>query len=85
MKAALEMSIGIKDFEDREWMQKEIDEMFEILEGHDTGGALSNDIVISSDDETYALNPQGVIWSTRYPNLKKGSKGENDTTINPDT
>lgn len=85
MKAALEMSIGIKDFEDREWMQKEIDEMFMMLEEHDVGGALSNDVVISSDDETYALNPQGIIWSTRYKNLKKSSGIENDTTINPDT
>ena len=84
-KAALEMAIGIKDFEDREWMQKEIEEMFTIIEEHDPGGAGSNDIVGSSPDETYALNPAGIIWSTRYPNLKKGSTGENDTTINPAT
>ena len=85
-KAALEMSIGIKDFEDRDAMQKEIDEMFSIIEEHDPGGASSNDIVISSEDETYALNPAGLIWSTRYPNLKKSStSGENNTTINPDT
>jgi len=85
-KAALEMSIGIKDFEDREAMQKEVDEMFMIIEQHDPGGVSSNDIVISSADETYALNPEGIIWSTRYPNLKKGStSGENATTINPDT
>jgi hypothetical protein len=86
MKAALEMSIGIKDFEDREWMQKEINEMFMLLEEHDTGGALSNDMVISSEDETYALNETGIIWSTRYKNLRKtSSTGENDTTINPNT
>jgi len=60
--------------------------MFMIIEQHDTGGALSNDLVISSEDETYALNPSGLIWSTRYKNLKKDSSGsENDTTINPDT
>lgn len=82
-KAALEMAIGIKDFEDREWMQKEIDEMFMIIEQHDAGGELSNDMVISSDDETYALNPNGIIWSQRYKNLKKGSSGgtEGSTTI----
>lgn len=85
-KAALEMSIGIKDFEDRDAMQKEIDEMFKIIEEHDPGGVSSNDMVISSEDETYALNPAGLIWSTRYPNLKKSStSGENNTTINPDT
>ena len=86
-KAAYEMSIGIKDFEsDRKALQEEINEMFMIIEQHDTGGALSNDLVISSEDETYALNPSGLIWSTRYKNLKKDSSGsENDTTINPDT
>lgn len=84
-KAALEMAIGIKDFEDREWMQKEIEEMFLIIEQHDPGGAGSNDIVGSSGDETYALNEQGLIWSTRYKNLKKNSGTENDTTINPNT
>jgi hypothetical protein len=85
-KAALEMSIGIKDFEDREAMQKEVDEMFMIIESNDPGGVLSNDMVISSDDETYALNPSGLIWSTRYKNLRKSSSGsEGDTTINTDT
>ena len=84
-KAALEMAIGIKDFEDREWMQKEIEEMFTIIEQHDPGGTSSNDIVGSSEDVTFALNPGGIIWSQRYPNLKKGAKGENDTTINPAT
>lgn len=85
-KAALEMSIGIKDFEDREAMQKEVDEMFMIIEQNDPGGTLSNDMVISSDDETYALNPSGIIWSTRYKNLRKGASGlEGSTTINTDT
>lgn len=86
-KAALEMAVGIKDFEDREWMQKEIEEMFAIIEeGEGEGGAgTSTDIVGSSPDVTYALNPQGLIWSVRYQNLKKGGSGENDTTINPDT
>lgn len=84
-KAALEMSIGIKDFEDRALMQKEIDEMFMIIEQHDPGGATSNDMVISSEDTTFALNPQGIIWSTRYSGLKKSTGTENDTTINPDT
>lgn len=85
MKAALEMSIGIKDFEDREWMQKEIEEMFMMLEEHDIGGAQSNDFVMSSEDETYSLNPTGLIWSQRYKNLRKQSTDENNTTINPDT
>jgi hypothetical protein len=84
-KAALEMAVGIKDYEDRDWMQKEIEEMFLIIEQHDPGGVSSNDVVGSSADSTYALNPQGIIWSTRYPNLKKSSGTENDTTINPDT
>ena len=86
-KAALEMAVGIKDFEDREWMQKEIEEMFKIIEeGEGEGGAAtSTDYVGSSEDSTYALNPGGIIWSIRYPNLKKGAKGENDTTINPNT
>jgi hypothetical protein len=86
-KAALEMAVGIKDFEDREWMQKEIEEMFTIIEEHDPGGVTSNDLVGSSADETYALNEVGIIWSTRYKNLRKNpsSGGENSTTINPDT
>ena len=86
-KAALEMAVGIKDFDDREWMQKEIEEMFKIIEeGEGEAGAPSTDIVGSSPDTTYALNPEGIIWSVRYPNLKKrSSSGENDTTINPAT
>jgi hypothetical protein len=84
-KAALEMAVGIKDFDDREWMQKEIEEMFKIIEeGEGEAGSPSTDIVGSSSDTTYALNPQGIIWSVRYQNLKKGGSGENDTTINPD-
>lgn len=84
-KAALEMAIGIKDFEDREWMQKEIEEMFKIIEeGEGESGTTSTDVVGSSPDETFALAPGGIIWSIRYPGLKKGSTGnENDTTINP--
>lgn len=83
--ATLEMSVGIKDYEDRAYLQKEIDNMFMSIEAHDPGGSTSNDMVISSTDETYALNPQGIIWSIRYPDLKKSASGENNTTINPDT
>jgi hypothetical protein len=79
------MAVGIKDFQDREWMQKEIEEMFLIIENADPGGTGSTDFVGSSTDETYALNPGGLIWSTRYRNLKRDASGENDTTINPDT
>lgn len=82
--ATREMAIGIKDF-DIAPLTTEIDRLFHDLMEYGTSAA-TQDIVVSSEDETYALNPQGIIWSTRYNNLRKGSTSENDTnTINPDT
>lgn len=81
--ATKEMAIGIKDF-DVAPLTTEIDRLFHDLMEYGTTSP-TQDIVVSSEDETYALNPQGIIWSTRYTNLKKASAGENDTTINPDT
>lgn len=85
--AALEMSIGIQNFEDRDYMMKEIEGMFMTIEAHDPGGAASNDFVYSSTAMTYASSESGLIWSTRYKNLRKNpSPGdENSMSINPDT
>lgn len=69
--AALEMSIGIAGFEEsRTEMQKEINEIFTIIEEHDPGGITSNDMVITSESATYPSNTEeGIIWSTRYKDL----------------
>ena len=83
--AAKEMAIGIKDY-DTKPLEMEIEHLFNDLLTYDTTSDATQDIVGSSPDVTYALNEGGIIWSTRYPNLKKGSRGENDTdTINPNT
>jgi hypothetical protein len=82
--AAREMAIGIKDF-DTKPLDMEIEMMFKDLLQFDTTSNATQDIVGSSEGATYALNERGVIWSVRYPNLRKNSLGENDTTINPNT
>jgi hypothetical protein len=83
--AAKEMALGIKDY-DTKPLDMEIEALFKELLEYDTTSAATQDIVGSSTDVTYALNQGGLIWSTRFKNLRKGSSGENDTsTINPDT
>lgn len=81
--AAKEMAVGIKDF-DTAALQTEIDRLWEILT-YDTTSSATQNIVISSEPETYATSAAGIIWSTRYKGLHKVSSGENDTTINPAT
>jgi hypothetical protein len=51
-------------------MQQEIDRIFKVIEAGVEGSI--TDMVGSSSDVTYALNPAGEIWSTRYKDL--GSK-----------
>jgi hypothetical protein len=75
--AVREMAIGIKDF-DTEDVEKQIAQQWEILlSGASSSG--SQDLIVVSEPTTYANSPTGLIWSTRYKNLRKGSStGEND-------
>jgi hypothetical protein len=82
--AAREMAVGIKDF-DVKPLDIEIEHLFKDLLEYDTTASSTQDIVGSSPDVTYALAEGGIIWSTRYKNLRKGTSSENDTTINPNT
>jgi hypothetical protein len=82
--AAKEVAIGIKDFDTKPF-DLEIEHLFNDLLTYDTTSDATQDIVGSSEDVTFALNEGGLIWSTRYPNLRKRSGSENSTTINPDT
>jgi hypothetical protein len=84
--AAKEMAIGIKDF-DTKPLDTEIEYLWNELMTYDTTSDATSDIVGSSPDVTYALNEGGLIWSTRYKNLRKSSSAgdENSTTINPNT
>ena len=75
--AAIEASIGIADYESsRESMRKELARMFDTLTEFDTDTA--TDFVESSEGTTYASNPLGVIWSTRYKNLRKNPVADNE-------
>lgn len=75
--SAIEASIGIADYESsRESMRKELARMWETLTEFDTDAV--TDFVESSESTTYASNPAGVIWSTRYKNLRKTPTGDNE-------
>lgn len=73
--AALEMSIGIKDFEDRDMINKEIRRLYEMLIEFSTDP--DTDFTESSAPETWSMSSTGIIWSVRYPKLKKMSTTDN--------
>jgi hypothetical protein len=75
--AAIEATLGVADYEEtRESMRKEVARMFETVTSFDVGA--ETDFVESSASTTYASNPVGVIWSTRYKNLRKEPTGDNE-------
>jgi hypothetical protein len=76
--AAVEMSIGIKDFEnDRKTLQEEIIRMFELLVEYDVDAAATTDFVEGGSYESWPLSETGKIWSVRYRNLRKMPTGDN--------
>jgi len=71
--AAIEISIPISDFaESREAMRREIARMFETITTFDVD--TSTDYSETSDSMTWPMNSEnGIIWSSRFPNLRKHS------------
>lgn len=50
----------------------------ESMQKFETGGEASTDYVKSSSSATWPANPAGVIYSTRYKNLRKTPKNDLD-------
>jgi hypothetical protein len=74
LTAVTELAIGIKDFDTKE-IDEEIEELYKLIETHRAEGSTS-DLVVTSSSETYAASEQGLIWSTRYRNLRKNPRGQ---------
>ncbi len=77
LHAALEVSIGIGSYdESRKAITRQIEGIYKALE-FDPATDITTDFVDSSVSQTYAASPTGIIWSTRYPNLRKSPTGDN--------